>query len=98
MGPQTVPLIAAAALAVWTGVLVLILGDLRHDGCLPEAVREGSIVAVYAACLGGLVASLRFVDWIDGGTSALFASAWRSAVLVAGIYALIGAWRARARR
>lgn len=97
-GEQLVPIIALGALAAWTGVLVQVRDELRHSDQLPEAVRESALVAVYAACLGGLAASLGFIDVIDGSLAALLATAWRSAVLACGIYALIGASRARRRR
>lgn len=97
-GEHLVPIIALGALVTWSAVLVAVRDHLRHSETLPDAVREGALVAVYAACLGGLAASLGFVDLIPASVSALLATAWRSAVMACGIYALIGARRARGRR
>lgn len=85
-----VPVTSAAALAVWVLVLYRIRAQVRHSELLPEAVREGSLVAVLAACVGGTLASFGFTDLISDETSAVLAIAWRASVLACGIYALIG--------
>ena len=48
-----VPVTSALALASWLLVLYRIRAQVRHSELLPEAVREGSLVAVLAACVGG---------------------------------------------
>lgn len=85
-----VPLTAGAGLVVWLIVLWHVRAQVRHSERLPQSVREGALVAVYAACIGGLLASLGFVDAITPDASATLAIAWRAAVLAAGVYALIG--------
>lgn len=85
-----VPVTAGTGLVVWLLVLWRVRAQVRHSERLPEAVREGALVAVYAACIGGLLASLGFVDVISQDASAGLAIAWRAAVLAAGVYALIG--------
>lgn len=85
-----VPVTSAAALAVWFLVLYRIRAQVRHSELLPESVREGSLVAVLAACVGGTLASFGFTDLISDETSAALAIAWRASVLACGIYALIG--------
>lgn len=85
-----VPVTSIAALSVWVLVLYRIRAQVRHSELLPEAVREGSLVAVLAACLGGTLASFGFTDVISDETSAALAIAWRAGVLACGIYALIG--------
>lgn len=92
-----VPTMAVAALCVWSLVLWRCRSYVAGYGALPHAVKEGLFVAVLAACGGGLVASLGFVDAIPVDVSAAAASAWRAAVLVAGVYAFIGTRRARGR-
>ena len=92
-----VPAMAVAALCVWSLVLWRCRGYMTGSGSLPRSVKEGLFVAVLSACGGGLVASLGFVDAIPVDLSAAAASAWRAAVLVAGIYAIIGMRRARGR-
>lgn len=81
---------SAMALLVWTLVLYRVRAQVRHSERLPESVREGSLVAVMAACIGGTLASLGFLDVITIEMSALLAIAWRASVLACGIYALIG--------
>lgn len=85
-----VPVTSAMALLVWTLVLYRVRAQVRHSERLPESVREGSLVAVMAACVGGTLASLGFTDVITDELSALLAIAWRTAVLACGVYALIG--------
>jgi hypothetical protein len=85
-----VPVTSALALIVWLLVLWKVRAQVRHSEQLPEAVREASLVAVYSACIGGTLASLGFTELIATETSAALAIAWRAAVLVAGVYALIG--------
>jgi len=80
-------IVGAASLAVWSAVAVRCL----WLDAMPRSVRAGALVAVYAACLGGLVASLGFWGALDTHDSALVGAAWRAAVLVAGLYALKGA-------
>lgn len=85
-----VPVTSAMALGAWLLVLYRVRAQVRHSELLPEAVREGSLVAVLAACIGGTLASLGFTDLITDETSAALAIAWRASVLACGIYALIG--------
>ncbi len=89
-----VPVVAALGLAAWLAVLWLSRG---HPGGVP-AVREAALVGIYAACVGGLASSLGFVGTITSDHAAVLAVAWRTAVLVAGLYAVIGAAMARRRR
>ena len=60
-------------------------------------MRDAAVVSVYAALLGGLLASLGFPGYISSELSASLGAAWRTAVLAAGLYALIGTRRARGR-
>lgn len=91
LDPQPwVPVASALALLAWTVVLYRVRAQVRHSELLPEAVREASLVAVMAACIGGTLASLGFTDVITSELSAVLAIAWRTAVLAAGVYALIG--------
>ena len=85
-----VPVTSAMALVSWLLVLYRVRAQVRHSELLPEAVREGSLVAVLAACTGGTLASLGFIEAISAEASAFLAIAWRAAVLACGIYALIG--------
>lgn len=85
-----VPVTSALALIVWLLVLWKVRAQVRHSEQMPDAVRESALVSVYAACFGGTVASLGFLDIFPAETSAALAIAWRAAVLVAGVYALIG--------
>lgn len=85
-----VPFVAFAGLVVWLAVAYRVRAQLRHTEKMPEAVREGSLVAVYAACIGGTLASLGFVSAIGPDVSTTLAIAWRMAVLVCGAYAFIG--------
>jgi len=87
---EWVPLTAVLALAVWSLVLVSEHDHVRSLDSMPDAVVEGSLVAVMAACIGGLVASLGWVDVLETEATAFVATAWRAAVLAAGVYALIG--------
>lgn len=85
-----VPISSAFALLIWTAVVYRVRAQVRHSEQLPEAVREASLVAVFAACIGGTAASLGFTDNISDELSAVIAIAWRSAVLACGVYAFIG--------
>lgn len=85
-----VPVTSVLALGTWTWVLWRIRAQVRHSELLPEAVREAALVAVFAACIGGTLASLGFTGIISADASAAMAIAWRAAVLAAGCYALIG--------
>ena len=85
-----VPVTSAMALLAWTVVLYRVRAQVRHSELMPEVVREGSLVAVLAACIGGTVASFGFTETISDEASALVAIAWRAAVLACGVYALIG--------
>lgn len=85
-----VPVTSVLALSAWTWVLWRVRAQVRHSELLPESVREGALVAVFAACIGGTVASLGFTGWISADASAVLAIAWRAAVLACGVYALIG--------
>ncbi len=85
-----VPITSAMALGAWLLVLYRVRAQVRHSELLPEAVREGSLVAVLAACIGGTLASFGFTDLITDEASAALAIAWRASVLACGIYALIG--------
>lgn len=85
-----VPITSALALLAWSIVVVLERDHVQNTDGLPPAVREASLVAVLAACAGGTVASLGFVDAISDSASAFLAIAWRSAVLACGVYAIIG--------
>ena len=85
-----VPVTSVLALGAWLLVLYRVRTQVRHSELLPEAVREGSLVAVLAACIGGTLASLGFTDLITDQASAVLAIAWRASVLACGIYALIG--------
>lgn len=85
-----VPVTSMLALASWLLVLYRIRAQVRHSELLPEAVREGSLVAVLAACVGGTLASFGFTGLITDEASAALAIAWRASVLACGIYAIIG--------
>lgn len=85
-----VPVVSVMALGAWLMVLYRVRAQVRHSELMPEAVREGSLVAVLAACVGGTVASLGFTDLITDEASAAVAIAWRASVLACGIYAIIG--------
>ena len=85
-----VPVTSVLALGSWFLVLYRVRAQVRHSELLPESVREGSLVAVMAACAGGTLASLGFTATISDEASAALAIAWRAAVLACGIYALIG--------
>lgn len=97
MAESLVPLLALAATCAWVATLVVVLPYHRRHDYLPRPVQEALFVAVLAAAVGGLVASLGFVELLSSSTSAAAASAWRAAMLAAGLYALTGAWRARGR-
>jgi len=98
MGEYTVPAFAAAALAVWSAVLALNLDTLRAGEPLPPPVREASLLALYIALGVGFLSSLGFVEGVlPGGGGETLAAGWRAAVLVCGVYAFIGAARARRR-
>lgn len=91
MTPQEwVPIVSAVALTSWVLVLVLEHDHMRRMDRMPHAVREASLVAVLAACIGGTVASLGFTGAIPTDLSAAAGIAWRAAVLACGVYALIG--------
>lgn len=91
MTPQEwVPIVSALALGAWTLVVILEHDHVRRMEAMPPAVREASLVAVLAACIGGTVASLGFTETIPADVSAAVAIAWRAAVLAAGVYAIIG--------
>lgn len=85
-----VPITAAAALVTWLVVLVMEHDHVRNTEAMPAAVREASLVAVLAACAGGTLASLGFIQAIGSAESAFLAIAWRAAVLACGVYAIIG--------
>lgn len=85
-----VPITSSLALLIWLLVLWKVRAQVRHIEQLPEAVREASLVAVYAACIGGTFASLGFTGDISTDLSAVLAISWRAAVLASGVYALIG--------
>ena len=86
--------VAVASLVVWVAVGVTV-ARCRH---CPRTVRAGALVAVYAAVIGGVVTSAGYVDLLDPHTTAMAGTAWRSAVLVAGLHALMGAARAARER
>lgn len=91
MTPQEwVPIVSALALASWVVVILLERDHVRRVDAMPDAVREASLVAVIAACVGGTVASLGFTEAISSDVSAAAAIAWRAAVLACGVYAIIG--------
>lgn len=85
-----VPAVSILALGAWALVLYRVRSQVRHSELLPESVREGSLVATLAACVGGTLASFGFTDTISDEASAVLAIAWRSSVLACGVYALIG--------
>ena len=91
------PLLACVASATWVATLAVVVPYHRRHGYFPRAVQEALFVAVLAAALGGALASLGFVHLLSEGASAAAASAWRTALLASGCYALIAAWRARGR-
>lgn len=96
---EWLPLVAISlALVIWLLVLWLERQALTHSWQLPEPVRAGSLVAVLAACVGGLITSLGFVDILPGPMVLGAGVAWRSAVLAAAVYALTGSVMARRRR
>lgn len=85
MSPLLAPaVLGLTALAVWGLVAV----QVRRRPWL-QAVQDAALVSILAACAGSSVSALGFVGMVSTGAAAVVGSAWRTAVIVAGVYALI---------
>lgn len=91
---EAVPVVAGVALGTWLVVGILVAHLVKRGRRVPRIVTEAAYVSVYAACAGGLFASLGFTGALDSTTSAILAVAWRTTVLVCGLYAATAATRA----
>jgi len=72
---------------------------------VPRPVVAGAVVGVLAGAVGGLVTGyaflppgLQFLGVMPPDMTRLVAATWRMAMLMAGGYAAVGAWRARSIR
>lgn len=92
-GEWTVFVINVVAASIWGTVLYRERDRFRGRRPFPEGVRIGLLVTVVAALTGGGITALGFAHVLDTTQSAIVGAAWRSAIMVAGIYALIASLR-----
>jgi len=93
---QVIVVIAWTNLAVWL-ILAGVGAWMRVKGIhIPDYLVAAAIVATCSAAIGGAATSLSF---IGAASPEMWAVGWRAAMLMAGVYGLVGLWwRARPRR
>ena len=79
-------LLSVANLTIWG--TVFLRTRWYHRRQLVDGIRTAALVALLSVSAGGSVSSLGFVDVLPSEASATIATAWRTAMLVCGLYAL----------
>ena len=83
---------------VWVVVGVRMQRYRMRYGTLASEAMVALLVACLAAAIGGSLSALVYPGWITPGLSQTFASAWRAAMLTAGLYAFWATRRGQAPR
>lgn len=92
---MSVLLLAVTNFLVWTFLVFWAVHRRHTSRRVPDGVLIASMVAVLGACVGGLLAGLRFAGVISRETPELSAAALLAGMLSAGVYASIVVARSR---